>query len=578
MSFGRSAVSVLFLFALFRGTVSINSVLLTDGKKLCVECNLWWGNLPESQTDAREMEMVFAEPATGGCVDSNLTSPTEVTNADSFKGKAVVFKRGNCTFTAMMDVVHANGGTAVLVLNHEGSLIYPASQNENATDYVSKLAFCMIQQQDIDDIQVNANISLYAEPYHTFDPSAGLFLLLACGCILCGSYLGTERERYYAFTDVDDRRTARHPPAAPTEAEEKSQELTPRKIVLFIVMASTFLMLLYFLFKYLVYILIVVFAVFGSLCLHDLLSEAASRTSLWRHRVNLPKFPDSPIISIVLLGGSLTLALVWGIERHASWAWVLQDILGVSVLTTIVKLVSIPNLKIATILLSLLLLYDVFFVFITPLFTGKESVMIHAATGGTGESAASTDSFGCVHANEMLPFLLRSPRWLTPGCACPADSMLGFGDVAFPGWLVALCMRFDCYRAMKKGGRRGGAASACFSRYRFTCIGIGSYAIGLIMAFVAAGLSDSPQPALLYLSPCTLGAVWFAGWIHGSLAPLLNLSNEMKTLMSPQSRVGDGDTDNATTVQGSESSTGDTVRGRKRNDDQVYLLESDSDA
>lgn len=58
------------------------------------------------------------------------------------------------------------------------------------------------------------------------------------------------------------------------------------------------------------------------------------------------------------------------------------------------------------------LVYDVFFVFITPLFTkNNESVMVKAATGG--------DNSG----GESLPFLLAMPRFNAPPCTgyggCP---------------------------------------------------------------------------------------------------------------------------------------------------------------
>lgn len=64
-----------------------------------------------------------------------------------------------------------------------------------------------------------------------------------------------------------------------------------------------------------------------------------------------------------------------------SYAWVLQDILGISFCISLIKNIRLPNLKVCTILLLLLLIYDIFFVFITPLFSAGKSVMVQVATG-----------------------------------------------------------------------------------------------------------------------------------------------------------------------------------------------------
>ena len=70
------------------------------------------------------------------------------------------------------------------------------------------------------------------------------------------------------------------------------------------------------------------------------------------------------------------------------------------------KVLRLPSLKICTILLSALFFYDIFFVFITPLFMeGGKSVMVEVATGGD--------------SGEQLPMVLRVPHLSTnPGRVC----------------------------------------------------------------------------------------------------------------------------------------------------------------
>ena len=137
------------------------------------------------------------------------------------------------------------------------------------------------------------------------------------------------------------------------------------------------------------------------------------------------------------------------------------------------KTLRLPSFKICTILLSILFFYDIFFVFITPLFTkvnGKtlltqsnffsdllfpisktifplsnfdrflplqngESVMVEVATGGD--------------TGEQLPMVLRVPRLsYDPLHACWVPySLLGFGDILVPGMLVSYCHGFDLMHA-----------------------------------------------------------------------------------------------------------------------------------
>ncbi len=71
----------------------------------------------------------------------------------------------------------------------------------------------------------------------------------------------------------------------------------------------------------------------------------------------------------LLLCASIAIVVVWVVFRKSDWAWVLQDFLGVLFSINMLKTLRLPSLKICTILLSTLFIYDIFFVFITPLLT-----------------------------------------------------------------------------------------------------------------------------------------------------------------------------------------------------------------
>jgi len=103
------------------------------------------------------------------------------------------------------------------------------------------------------------------------------------------------------------------------------------------------------------------------------------------------------------------------------------------------KVLRLPSLKICTILLCALFFYDIFFVFITPLFMeGGKSVMVEVATGHSSD--------------EQLPMVLRVPHLSRdPSRVCYAHtySLLGFGDILVPGLLLSYAHSYDLMAGIK---------------------------------------------------------------------------------------------------------------------------------
>jgi len=133
----------------------------------------------------------------------------------------------------------------------------------------------------------------------------------------------------------------------------------------------------------------------------------------------LPLFGNVHYLMIpsVILGGILV--CIWLMFQSEEWAWVLQDVMGVAFLVNVMRLVHLPNLKIATLLLTCAMSYDIFWVYIQPHLFGKESVMVNVARGGD--------------QHESLPMLFMFPRI---GGSQGEYSMLGYGDVILPGLLI----------------------------------------------------------------------------------------------------------------------------------------------
>uniref|UniRef100_A0A8C2IMA3 Signal peptide peptidase-like 2B n=1 Tax=Cyprinus carpio TaxID=7962 RepID=A0A8C2IMA3_CYPCA len=203
--------------------------------------------------------------------------------------------------------------------------------------------------------------------------------------------------------------------------DEETVDVTPIMICVFVVMCCSMLVLLYFFYDHLVYMTIATF------CL-------ASAVGLY--------------------------SCLWPFVRRIPFGKMLPA---------------------CTLLLVVLFVYDVFFVFITPLLTESgESIMVEVAAGPSDSST-----------HEKLPMVLKVPRLnSSPLVLCDRPfSLLGFGDILVPGLLVAYCHRFDILMQT--------------SRIYFLACTIG-YGIGLLITFVALALMQMGQPALLYLVPCTL--------------------------------------------------------------------------
>nr|XP_054498508.1 signal peptide peptidase-like 2A isoform X5 [Agelaius phoeniceus] len=199
-------------------------------------------------------------------------------------------------------------------------------------------------------------------------------------------------------------------------------------------------------------------------------------------------------------------AVVWAVFRNEDrWAWILQDILGVAFCLNFIKTLKMPNFKSCVILLGLLLLYDVFFVFITPFITKNgASIMVEVAAGPFGNSEKSDGNLVEVPTersapHEKLPVVIRVPR-LEHSASTLCDlpfSLLGFGDIIVPGLLVAYCRRFD-------------VQTRSSSIYYISCTI--AYAVGMVLTFIVLALMKMGQPALLYLVPCTLITSSLIAW------------------------------------------------------------------
>jgi signal peptide peptidase-like protein 3 len=224
----------------------------------------------------------------------------------------------------------------------------------------------------------------------------------------------------------------------------------------------------------------------------------------------------------ILVLVSSALVISWLVSGH----WILNNLLGISICIAFVSHVRLPNIKICSLLLVCLFVYDIFWVFFSERFFGA-NVMVSVATQQasnpvhTVANTLNLPGLQSITKKLELPVKLVFPRNLlggmVPGNTAVEFMMLGLGDMAIPGMLLALVLCFD----HRKSRDIGNVTDVPFVKGRkYIWYALSGYAAGLIAALAAGVLTRSPQPALLYLVPSTLGPVVFTSWVRSELNEL----------------------------------------------------------
>jgi len=350
----------------------------------------------------------------------------------------------------------------------------------------------------------HANFYVYGTDIN-FDPSTLVIFLMAVVTVTLGSlwsgyakqHLRLRKESQVSRVEVGGQGDVVKPQDGAAHEEDLAVRVSPILIMFFVFCMCSMLVLLYFFFDQLVYVIMVMFCIASSLAMYSCFEPLVMATyNLPIPVLRLPKANlffcrlDLELRQLLLLLVSLGTSVVWFVFRKTDWSWMLQDFLGILFSINMLKVLRLPSLKICTCLLSALFFYDIFFVFITPLFMkdGK-SVMVEVATGH--------------NSGEQLPMVLRVPHLNHDPCYLYTYSLLGFGDILVPGLLLAFCHGFDLM-----------VGSPWKLYWVLSCV---CYTLGLVATFISLYLMNSAQPALLYLVPFTLIPISLVAWCRGEL-------------------------------------------------------------
>mmetsp|Transcript_31204 Transcript_31204/g.57715 ORF Transcript_31204/g.57715 Transcript_31204/m.57715 type:complete len:845 (-) Transcript_31204:161-2695(-) len=369
--------------------------------------------------------------------------------------------------------------------------------------------------------------------------------------------------------------------STPTAAMQ-NLELNALHAVIFVVCASVFLFILFFF--NLDKVIRVLYGLGGSVAMNQILfyplytklfvskfqlgGAVVSKKLQSRAFGNLPgcRGENFTWMDVVSSATGYALGIAWivvGLTRVQPmtnvYYWLIQDVMGVCFCVLILGLIHINTIMVASVLLCLVFVYDIFHVLISPYIFGS-SVMIDVATGSSSVDPSFCEKYptdkACKGSFAPLPMLLAIP-WFNDFRG--GFSMLGLGDIILPGLLISFAARYDSAIALVRkcsqtssirsggnvadsdetdlgggGGEATNESSGSSSRRYHYHLGrvikalfhgyfgplMIAYAIGLMIAYIVVWTTKRGQPALLYLVPACLGTILFLGWRRRELSDL----------------------------------------------------------
>ncbi|XP_076040353.1 signal peptide peptidase-like protein isoform X3 [Oratosquilla oratoria] len=224
------------------------------------------------------------------------------------------------------------------------------------------------------------------------------------------------------------------------------------------------------------------------------------------------RFTGAEIMSFCL---SVSIVCIWVLTGH----WLLMDAMGMGLCVAFIAFVRLPSLKVSTLLLTGLLIYDVFWVFFSS-YIFNANVMVKVAT------RPAENPVGMMARKLHLGNMAReAPKLSLPGkLVFPSMhnsghfSMLGLGDIVMPGLLLCFVLRYDAYKkAQLLSAEAGVPPPSNLNKISYFHCSLIGYFLGLLTATVSSEVFKAAQPALLYLVPFTLLPLLTMAYLKGDL-------------------------------------------------------------
>lgn len=205
----------------------------------------------------------------------------------------------------------------------------------------------------------------------------------------------------------------------------------------------------------------------------------------------------------IVLPFVIAIILVWLFSGH----WLSNNIIGVSLCVLFGSLCKVPNLKVASMLFVGLFAYDVFFVFFSERFFGR-NVMVEVATSTPKNPAAVVANYLNLPVSPVKDLAL--PAKLMIPTKNGRYGILGLGDIILPELLLVYLLELDLQ------------SRGIPLHWGYFVKALLGYSVGLILSFFCNFMYGVAQPALLYIVPAVLLPTVYHGRRFGQLRLLWN--------------------------------------------------------
>ncbi|SJX62961.1 uncharacterized protein SRS1_13785 [Sporisorium reilianum f. sp. reilianum] len=303
--------------------------------------------------------------------------------------------------------------------------------------------------------------------------------------------------------------------------DDALDKVTSSDAMWFPIMGSAVLFGLFLVFKYLNknyvnLLLSFYFGFVGCLALSQALvstTRAVVGRALWRKLPNFRLHLDQrgqgrifklsfTTVDVALVAVSALLVGVYLVTKN----WIISNLLALSLSLNAIALMSLDSFRTGAIMLGGLFVYDIFWVFATP-------VMVSVARNFDAPIKIVwpkniIEALVALQAREALPKL--------------QFTMLGLGDIVIPGIFVALALRYD--QLVASEAKPSVSFTKKYTRFDkpYFKATLAAYVAGLATTMGVMHLFKAAQPALLYLSPACTGAVFLTAALRGEFKAVWN--------------------------------------------------------
>nr|CAD7456054.1 unnamed protein product [Timema tahoe] len=297
----------------------------------------------------------------------------------------------------------------------------------------------------------------YQWAYSIMDSSRVSTFLISILLIVYGSFrsLNMEQEAREREKEKERAQSLTGLPAPPTSATDNNvQTLDTMQALCLPLGASISLLVMFFFFDSMQMLFAICTAIIATVALAFLLlpmCQYVIRPCSDGNKISFGvcgRFTGAELLSFSL---AVFIVCIWVLTGH----WLLMDgcftsyvkAMGMGLCVAFIAFVRLPSLKVSTLLLTGLLIYDVFWVFFSS-YIFNTNVMVKVATrpaeNPVGLMARKLHLGGVV---KEAPKLSLPGKLVFPSIHNSGHfSMLGLGDIVMPGLLLCFVLRYDAYK------------------------------------------------------------------------------------------------------------------------------------